>query len=230
MAHEAEQDRVDTEPDCWSTASGPPPGLIPGGGPLRWGCGVSPVLPAQPVDDLVEDGDCGVRADGDPARADGDPARADGDPARADGDPVRADGDPARADGEAGPRRPAEPDRPAVAEAAADTGGGAIRLPRQRGKLLEGGVGPGGGACSSAGIGSADGTDPGIDCVPDGGSDPDDGHDPVDGVGPGRSGVPDDGPSACRSDRPGWAGGHRHGAVRPSPRRSRRERPPRRWC
>ncbi|SDY92676.1 hypothetical protein SAMN05421684_2352 [Asanoa ishikariensis] len=35
---------------------------------------------------------------------------------------------------------------------------------------------------------------------------------------------------ACRSDRPGWAGAHRHGAVRPRRRASRRERPPDRWC
>ncbi|WP_431934985.1 hypothetical protein [Micromonospora sp. RP3T] len=34
----------------------------------------------------------------------------------------------------------------------------------------------------------------------------------------------------CRSDQAGWAGGHRHGAVRPGNRTSRRERPPRRWC
>jgi hypothetical protein len=35
---------------------------------------------------------------------------------------------------------------------------------------------------------------------------------------------------ACRSERPGWAGAHRHGAVRPRRRASRRERPPDRWC
>jgi hypothetical protein len=35
---------------------------------------------------------------------------------------------------------------------------------------------------------------------------------------------------ACRTDRPGWAGAHRHGAVRPRQRANRRERPPRRWC
>jgi hypothetical protein len=35
---------------------------------------------------------------------------------------------------------------------------------------------------------------------------------------------------ACRSDRPGWAGAHRHGAVRPRRRANRRERPPDRWC
>ncbi|MBF9132544.1 hypothetical protein I0C86_26855 [Plantactinospora sp. S1510] len=34
----------------------------------------------------------------------------------------------------------------------------------------------------------------------------------------------------CRTDRPGWAGAHRHGAVRPSRRAVRRDRPPRRWC
>ncbi|MET8910485.1 hypothetical protein [Micromonospora sp. NPDC004551] len=34
----------------------------------------------------------------------------------------------------------------------------------------------------------------------------------------------------CRSDLPGWAGAHRHGAVRPRSRAVRRERPPRRWC
>ncbi|HEY6595063.1 MAG TPA: hypothetical protein VI011_13330 [Asanoa sp.] len=37
-------------------------------------------------------------------------------------------------------------------------------------------------------------------------------------------------PPACRSERPGWAGAHRHGAVRPRRRTSRRERPPDRWC
>jgi hypothetical protein len=35
---------------------------------------------------------------------------------------------------------------------------------------------------------------------------------------------------ACRSELPGWAGAHRHGAVRPRRRASRRERPPDRWC
>ncbi|MFR9774845.1 hypothetical protein ACL02O_02155 [Micromonospora sp. MS34] len=34
----------------------------------------------------------------------------------------------------------------------------------------------------------------------------------------------------CRSELPGWAGAHRHGAVRPRSRTIRRERPPRRWC
>lgn len=34
----------------------------------------------------------------------------------------------------------------------------------------------------------------------------------------------------CRSELPGWAGAHRHGGVRPGSRRSRRERPPQRWC
>ncbi|GAB3153192.1 hypothetical protein GCM10027290_45650 [Micromonospora sonneratiae] len=37
-------------------------------------------------------------------------------------------------------------------------------------------------------------------------------------------------PSTCRTDRAGWAGAHRHGAVRPRQRVNRRERPPRRWC
>ncbi|MFC0033483.1 hypothetical protein ACFFMM_28570 [Micromonospora chaiyaphumensis] len=37
-------------------------------------------------------------------------------------------------------------------------------------------------------------------------------------------------PQGCRSDLPGWAGAHRHGAVRPRSRTVRRERPPRRWC
>ncbi|MBL6275898.1 hypothetical protein JMF97_06970 [Micromonospora fiedleri] len=36
--------------------------------------------------------------------------------------------------------------------------------------------------------------------------------------------------SGCRSERPGWAGAHRHGPVRPARRATRRERPPRRWC
>lgn len=35
---------------------------------------------------------------------------------------------------------------------------------------------------------------------------------------------------SCRTDRPGWAGAHRHGAVRPTRRAVRRDRPPRRWC
>lgn len=48
-----------------------------------------------------------------------------------------------------------------------------------------------------------------------------DASDPDDSVDP-RSG--------CRMERPGWAGGHRHGGVRPQPRAHRRERPPRRWC
>ncbi|MEH1169647.1 hypothetical protein V6V47_30135 [Micromonospora sp. CPCC 205539] len=36
--------------------------------------------------------------------------------------------------------------------------------------------------------------------------------------------------SGCRSELPGWAGAHRHGPVRPRPRATRREGPPRRWC
>ncbi|WP_329111622.1 hypothetical protein OG792_25240 [Micromonospora sp. NBC_01699] len=35
---------------------------------------------------------------------------------------------------------------------------------------------------------------------------------------------------SCQPDRPGWAGGHRHGAVRPRVRGDRRQRPPDRWC
>jgi hypothetical protein len=38
------------------------------------------------------------------------------------------------------------------------------------------------------------------------------------------------GPAVCRSSREGWAGAHRHGAVRPRARAMRRERPPDRWC
>ena len=38
------------------------------------------------------------------------------------------------------------------------------------------------------------------------------------------------GPAVCRSSRSGWAGAHRHGAVRPRARAIRRERPPDRWC
>ncbi|MFI6782020.1 hypothetical protein [Micromonospora sp. NPDC050276] len=37
-------------------------------------------------------------------------------------------------------------------------------------------------------------------------------------------------PGGCLSELPGWAGAHRHGPVRPRPRATRRERPPRRWC
>lgn len=36
--------------------------------------------------------------------------------------------------------------------------------------------------------------------------------------------------SGCRSDRPGWAGAHSHGAVRPRRRAVGQGRPPRRWC
>jgi hypothetical protein len=35
---------------------------------------------------------------------------------------------------------------------------------------------------------------------------------------------------SCRTDLAGWAGGHRHGPVRPRQRGNRRDRPPRRWC
>ncbi|SCL16844.1 hypothetical protein GA0070616_1135 [Micromonospora nigra] len=48
-----------------------------------------------------------------------------------------------------------------------------------------------------------------------------------------RRAVPEEAESAgqgCRSELPGWAGGHRHGPVRPRHRAVRRERPPRRWC
>jgi hypothetical protein len=47
----------------------------------------------------------------------------------------------------------------------------------------------------------------------------------------GRTLTPDRrGPAVCRSSRVGWAGAHRHGAVRPRARATRRERPPDRWC
>jgi hypothetical protein len=47
----------------------------------------------------------------------------------------------------------------------------------------------------------------------------------------GRTLVPERrGPAVCRSSRAGWAGAHRHGAVRPQARAMRRERPPDRWC
>lgn len=38
------------------------------------------------------------------------------------------------------------------------------------------------------------------------------------------------GGSECRTDRPGWAGTHRHGGVRPRPPAGRPLRPPGRWC
>ncbi|GAB3812385.1 hypothetical protein [Micromonospora zhanjiangensis] len=47
---------------------------------------------------------------------------------------------------------------------------------------------------------------------------------------PRRRAEPGPDPVGCRPDRPGWAGAHRHGAVRPASRTARRERPPRRWC
>ncbi|MEU5552713.1 hypothetical protein ABZ738_23330 [Micromonospora sp. NPDC047793] len=57
---------------------------------------------------------------------------------------------------------------------------------------------------------------------------------PVDPVVPrqrtGEAVVPEPVTGGCRSDLPGWAGGHRHGPVRPALRAVRRERPPRRWC
>ncbi|MEU2613949.1 hypothetical protein ABZ570_20550 [Micromonospora sp. NPDC007271] len=43
--------------------------------------------------------------------------------------------------------------------------------------------------------------------------------------------LPEAAPSqGCHSGLSGWAGAHRHGAVRPRNRTVRRERPPRRWC
>ncbi|WP_326563349.1 hypothetical protein [Micromonospora sp. NBC_01796] len=49
--------------------------------------------------------------------------------------------------------------------------------------------------------------------------------DPVDQVGDELQRAP-----SCQPDLPGWAGGHRHGAVRPRVRGDRRQRPPDRWC
>ncbi|MEV1290518.1 hypothetical protein [Micromonospora sp. NPDC049679] len=74
------------------------------------------------------------------------------------------------------------------------------------------------------------------------GASPDRRHEPIDGspaeeratdesvtdVGD-ESAVDGRGPT-CRSEQDGWAGAHRHGAVRPRKRKGRRERPPRRWC
>ncbi|SCL38141.1 hypothetical protein GA0070624_6112 [Micromonospora rhizosphaerae] len=51
------------------------------------------------------------------------------------------------------------------------------------------------------------------------------------GSEPGAPAAPESTPAqGCRSDLAGWAGAHRHGAVRPRSRTVRRERPPRRWC
>jgi len=47
---------------------------------------------------------------------------------------------------------------------------------------------------------------------------------------PDAAAVPPGRAPACRSERPGWAGAHRHLAVRPRRRANRRERPPDRWC
>ncbi len=54
----------------------------------------------------------------------------------------------------------------------------------------------------------------------------------VDAVGPQQSATPAEPEvtAGCRSLLPGWAGAHRHGAVRPAHRSVRRDRPPRRWC
>ncbi|WP_148086548.1 hypothetical protein [Micromonospora sp. HM5-17] len=50
------------------------------------------------------------------------------------------------------------------------------------------------------------------------------------GPGQGGAGADERHWSECRTNRPGWAGGHRHGAVRPARRIIPRDRPPRRWC
>lgn len=60
-------------------------------------------------------------------------------------------------------------------------------------------------------------------------------EEPVDGpAGPDHGaaleGAAEPPPPTCQTDRPGWAGAHRHGPVRPRARATRRERPPRRWC
>jgi hypothetical protein len=53
---------------------------------------------------------------------------------------------------------------------------------------------------------------------------------PVEGLAPDVDAADQPPVRACRSERPGWAGAHRHGAVRPRRRVNRRERPPDRWC
>ncbi|MEG3633447.1 hypothetical protein [Micromonospora palythoicola] len=50
------------------------------------------------------------------------------------------------------------------------------------------------------------------------------------GVESANAGPTDSAVDGCRSDLPGWAGGHRHGPVRPAHRSLRRQRPPGRWC
>lgn len=61
---------------------------------------------------------------------------------------------------------------------------------------------------------------------------PDDGIDPDDVVPDGSTVLVFRGtvPSTCLTDLHGWAGAHRHGGVRPTRRKNRRQRPPRRWC
>lgn len=53
---------------------------------------------------------------------------------------------------------------------------------------------------------------------------------PVDEVDDGGRTLPKRVPPGCRTRWEGWAGAHRHLAVRPRRRGMRRERPPDRWC
>ncbi|MFY1687087.1 hypothetical protein [Plantactinospora sp. WMMB782] len=221
MAHDAERGCSEDEQDSLLGDHGPVSPLGPVGR-FRWVCGASAALPAGPLAGSsarpgAEPGTAG-RADGPdeppPAAAAGDPSDAALPTARSGTGPAPearsgTRPEPAATDDQAGVFRPGEP-------------------------------GEGAGLAAAPGDPEQAGPDPGrpVDrsrLVPrprPGEPDGDDLDRPARAAGPAEtSTVQADGRTpGCQTELPGWAGAHRHGAVRPSRRSVRRDRPPRRWC
>ncbi|MBE1492645.1 hypothetical protein [Plantactinospora soyae] len=205
MAHDAEHGCADGEPNPLLGDHDSLPPLGPANR-LRWVCGASAGLPAGPVEGLpgrpgVESGDPAERADLDPRVAPGDQLDA----TRA-ADPAARSGRGAGSDevdrstGSAEPERGRERSRLIPRPRPGEPGRPAAAEPGRLGIPEE--------------VGEATGSAEGSGGAPD---------DEADDVDCRRT-------PGCQTDRPGWAGAHRHGAVRPSRRAVRRDRPPRRWC
>ncbi|WP_159104769.1 hypothetical protein [Plantactinospora sp. BB1] len=235
MAHDAERGCSEDEQDSLLGDRGPLPPLGPVGR-FRWVCGASAGLPAGPLDATPN------RPGAEPvdrlsAAEPVDPPGAARPAAARTG--ARPAG-PTAADDQVGMARPGQPGEGAVL---ASDAGGAEHAATEPGRLADRSR-----LIPRPRPGEPDGDDQGRPAGDERGRpDPDDRGRP-DGdergrpagatSGPGEPGAAPGTPPepasqrtpGCQTDLPGWAGAHRHGAVRPSRRSVRRDRPPRRWC